>query len=263
MKRWKVAWVFGGSEGIGRAVSEALAEQGTRLVIMARREEILQQTASEIGDEFGIEVVGIVADVEDPLSVARACDEAAAKCGVPQLVVNCAGRAKPGRFTELNIDDLRATLRVNLEGPWNVAQAALPHLEEHGGTLVQTASLAGLIPVYGYSDYAASKAGVIAMCEVLRQELGPKGIDVRVLCPPDVDTPGFEEENRTKPAETVAISAAASLMSPKEVASELLEGLQGKRPVIVPGRSGKWTWRAKRAFPRWVERFLRFEIRRS
>src|SRR5438477_366286 len=83
------------------------------------------------------------------------------------------------------------------------------------------ASLAGLIGVFGYTDYCASKFAIVGFSEALRSELKPHGIMVSVLCPPDVDTPGFAVENTTKPPETVAISEGAKPMTPDEVAAEL------------------------------------------
>ncbi|MAE94977.1 MAG: short-chain dehydrogenase [Deltaproteobacteria bacterium] len=255
-------WVFGGSQGIGRAVAGAYARRGARIGLFARRLAPLEEAAKEIGTAHGATVQGWVADVEDPLAVAHACDEAARALGAPELVVNCAGRARPARFAELTVDDLRATLRANLEGTWNVVQSALPHLEAGGGTIVNTASLAGLIGVYGYSDYAASKFAVIGLSEVLRQELAARGVDVRVLCPPDVDTPGFAEENRSKPPETAAISETGALLSPEQVAAELLRGLRGRRFLLIPGRSARWLARAKRLAPGLVERIIAGQLRR-
>lgn len=265
MKDWSTAWVFGGSEGIGRAVAASLARRGARVAVFARRPEPLEAAALDISTHAGGNgcAQAFVADVEDALRVAAACDKAAATFGPPRLVVNCAGRARPRRFVELTVEDLRATLRANLEGAWNVSQAALPHLTDRGGTLVHTASLAGLIGVYGYSDYAASKAGLIALCEVLRQELGPQGVDVRVLCPPDVDTPGFAEENRDKPRETRLLSGAGGLVSAESVAEDLLRGLEGGAWQIVPGRTNRLAVRLKGLAPGLVDRLLRARLRRA
>src|SRR6185503_5941588 len=105
------------------------------------------------------------------------------------------------------------TMAVNLAGCWHMIQALLPHMKARGGYIVNTASLAGLIGVSGYSDYCASKFALVGYSEALRAELKLVGIEVSVLCPPDTDTPGFATENRTKPEETKAISASARLMS--------------------------------------------------
>ncbi len=247
-------WVFGGSEGIGEAVAEACSRRGDRVAIFARRTERLEATSRHLG------ILGLSADVEDPDSLADACERAAKALGEPDLVVNCAGRARPARFADKDLGDLQADLRVHVEGAWNVVKACLP-LMPGGGTFVLTSSLAGLIPIFGYSDYAASKAGVIALAEVLRQELAPRKIDVRVLCPPDVDTPGFEIENRSKPRETRALSEGASLLTAEAVAGELLRGLDRRRFLIVPGRAARGLAAVVRLAPRLARRIVDRSLR--
>ncbi len=259
---YEVVWVFGGSQGIGRAVGEACAARGARVALFARGSETLEAAAREIAARGRAEVRGFVADVEQPEAVSSAAAAAREALGQPDLVVCCAGRARPGRFHELPVEALRATLRANLEGTWNVAQEAVQQLAERGGTLVTTASLAGLLPIYGFSDYAASKAGVIALSQVLRQELDAQGIDVRVLCPPDVDTPGLAAENEAKPEETLWLSETGSLLRAEEVATALLRALRGRNFLIVPGRSARALALAQRLTPGLVERIVRRQLRR-
>jgi short-subunit dehydrogenase len=121
------------------------------------------------------------------------------------------------------------------------------------GYIVNVASLAGLIGTFGYTDYCASKFGVIGFSEALRSELKPHGIAVSVLCPPDTDTPGFATENRTKPEETRAVSGHTRVMHPDAVAGALLRGMQRRDFLIVPGIESKCAALLKRLAPSAVQ----------
>jgi len=146
---------------------------------------------------------------------------------------------------------------VNLHGCWNTVQALLPHMKAQGrGYIVNTSSVAGLIGVYGYTDYCASKFALVGFSEALRSELKPHGIIVSVLCPPDTDTPGFKTENQTKPEETRAISAATKVLSPAAVADDLLRGMACGRFLIIPGLDSRLTVLVKRLAPGVVYRIM-------
>jgi len=126
-------------------------------------------------------------------------------------------------------------------------------MKERGGYIVNVSSIVGFIGIFGYTDYAAAKFGVLGFSEALRSELKRYNIAVSVLCPPDTDTPGFAEENKTKPVETKAISASASLMKPADVAAALLKGMAKKEFIIIPNADGRFTYIMKRLLPGLVE----------
>jgi short-subunit dehydrogenase len=126
-------------------------------------------------------------------------------------------------------------------------------MKEHGGYIVNVSSIAGFIGLFGYTDYSASKFAIIGFSEALRSELKRYGITVSVLCPPDTDTPGFHEENKTKPEETKAISGSAKLMQPDEVARALLSGMRKEARHIIPSFDGKLIFLLKRLLPGLVE----------
>src|SRR4029453_9830537 len=92
--------------------------------------------------------------------------------------------------------------------------------------------------------------------EALGARLKPHGLMVSVLCPPDVDTPGFAVENTTKPPETVAISAGAKVMTPDDGAAGAFAGMARRAPLIIPGRDARRSALAKRLVPGVVERTM-------
>jgi short-subunit dehydrogenase len=104
---------------------------------------------------------------------------------------------------------------------------------------------------------------VIGFSEALRSELKPHGITVSVLCPPDTDTPGFAQENTTKPPETHAVSAGAKVMTAEQVADALFAGMAKRAPLIVPGFDGKVSALMKRLAPGLVERVMDRAIARA
>jgi NAD(P)-dependent dehydrogenase (short-subunit alcohol dehydrogenase family) len=252
----KVVYAVGGSMGIGLAAAKQFAARGADVLVFARRREPLQEAVREIeacrhAESQRVDLREL--DVCDAEAVSAVMGEAVSNFGPPDVLINCAGRAWPGYFEEISHEQLLRTMQLNVGGSWNTVQSLLPHMKERGGTIVNTSSLAGLIGVFGFTDYCASKFAVIGFSEALRSELKRYGIRVFVLCPPDTDTPGLDEENRIKPSETKAVSAGARLLSADAVAASLLRGIERRRLLIIPGIDGRFAALAKRLFPGLVE----------
>ena len=235
----KRVFVVGGSQGIGLAAAKRMTARGAHTTLFARRRAPLEQALAELerlrrapGQQLAIREL----DVRDPAAVGAVLGALVAEHGAPDVLLNCAGRAYPRRFEEITHAQLTDTLQTNLHGCWNTVSAVVPAMKARGGYIVNTASLAGLIGVFGYTDYCASKFAVVGFSEALRSELKPYGIVVSVLCPPDTDTPGFAVENTTKPPETHAVSAGATILTADQVADALLAGMARRLPLIIPGR---------------------------
>lgn len=251
-------YVIGGSAGIGLAIARRAAGLAANVTIFARRQSLLETAATEIRGaciQPWQRVSQHTMDAADRNQVLTTMAAAINENGPPDILVNCAGRALPRRFEDVAYEQFDETLRANLHTCWNTVQAVLPHMRP-GAYIVNTSSIAGLIGVFGYTDYCASKFAVIGFSEALRSELKPRGIAVSVLCPPDTDTPGFANENKTKPPETRAISANAKLMTADTVAEALLCGMARRQFLIVPGRDGRLAVLAKRLFPGMVARLM-------
>ncbi len=263
----KIVYVVGGSMGIGLAVARRVAALGAHVVIFARRAEPLARATEEIRAARRApdqRVDHLQLDVSDPRAVRETMAAAVTDLGIPDVLINCAGRAYPRRFEDVSYEQFADTMRVNLHGCWNTISALVPHMKiRHAGYIVNTSSLAGLIGVFGYTDYCASKFALVGFSEALRSELKPHGIVVSVLCPPDTDTPGFATENETKPAETKAVSAGTRIMTAEAVADALIRGM-GRRPLlIIPGVEGRLAVLTKRFLPGVVERVMDGSIRKA
>jgi NAD(P)-dependent dehydrogenase (short-subunit alcohol dehydrogenase family) len=246
-------YVTGGSSGIGLATARLLAAEGANLLILSRSRDRIDRAVEEIEAERKSEsqrISGMQLDVSRHEEVNRVIAKAVERFGVPDLLINNAGKAVPRPFEEISYEQLDDIMRTNFYGAWSTIQALLPHMKKKsGGHIVNVSSMAGFIGVFGYADYSASKFAMMGLSETLRMELKRYGIRVSVVCPPDTDTPGYELENRTKPPETWAIGETAKLVEPEVVARALIEGVRKERNLIMANAEGWLVYRAKRYVP--------------
>lgn len=248
----KTVFIVGGSSGIGLSTAKLFASKGAHVIIFSRTPQKLERASAEIknctvSDRQVIDY--LILDVSVFGETSSVMKSAVTRFNPPDILVNSAGRAIPGKFEKITYQQFDETIKINLYGVWNVIASLVDSLKQTKGKIVNISSIAGFIGVYGYTDYSASKFGVIGFSEALRSELKPYGVDVFVLCPPDTDTPGFAAENTTKPQETRAISGNVKIMSPDKVAECLVRGIEKKKFVIIPGIDGKLTVLVKRFTP--------------
>lgn len=253
----KNVFIVGGSSGIGLAAAMQMAARGAHITIFARRLDVLREAAEQItaaciSSEQRVEYGQL--DAADPQQVDHVMEAAVSELDTPDVLINCAGRALPDHFPNISRDQLGETLALNLATCWNTTAALVPRMQVHGGYIVNTSSMAGLIGVYGYSDYCAAKFAVVGFSEALRSELKRHDVTVSVLCPPDTDTPALAREDQNKPAETRALSGRP--MSPEVVGQALLRGMARGRFLIVPGAQNRLAVLAKRLVPGLVERII-------
>ena len=261
----KTAFIPGGSSGIGLATAKLMASEGAHVMIFARNTKRLEEAAAQIEQnrKSGTQRVGFMPiDVSDNAAVKETMVRAVSDFGTPALLINCAGRAYPRYFESISYEQFDKTMRTNMYGIWNTCSALVPYMKERGGVIVNTSSMVGFLGVFGYTDYSASKFAIVGFSETLKSELKQYNIVVQVLCPPDTDTPGFSEENKTKPEETKAISANAKLMSADDVAHALLKNIRSGTFMIIPNLDGKLTYIVKRLFPRLTEFVMDMSIQK-
>ncbi|MBR8045730.1 SDR family NAD(P)-dependent oxidoreductase [Burkholderia multivorans] len=184
----KRALVTGGSRGIGAAIAKRLAADGADVAITYEKSaERAQAVVAEI-ETLGRRAVAIQADSADPAAVRAAVDRAADTLGGLDILVNNAGIFRAGSLDALTLDDIDATLNVNVRAVIVASQAAARHLGE-GGSIVSTGScLATRVPDAGMSLYAASKAALIGWTQGLARDLGKRGITVNIVHPGSTDT---------------------------------------------------------------------------
>jgi NAD(P)-dependent dehydrogenase (short-subunit alcohol dehydrogenase family) len=261
----KNVYITGGSSGIGLSTAKLLAAAGAHISVFARGRERLESASQEIRSLRRSENQGVswtALDVSRKDQVDQVMATAVGEFGAPDLLINCAGRAYPRYFEDITYEQFDETMRTNFFSVWHTVTALVPHMKERGGHIVNVSSMSGFVGVFGYTDYAASKFAIIGFSEALRSELRRYGIRVSVLCPPDTDTPGFQVENRTKPEETQAVSAAARVMRPDDVAKGLIQGIRKGKFLIIPNFEGRMIYLVKRVFPSLLDRIMDRDIRK-
>ncbi|MBP6323561.1 MAG: SDR family oxidoreductase [Chitinophagales bacterium] len=262
----KTAFITGGSTGIGLAIAKSLAAQGSHVIIFARTVSKLENALESIKQSqknTAQKINSYSVDTSDNIDVKTVFEKAIVEMGTPDILINCVGIAQPDYFENITFEIFDKTIKTNLYSTWNSVYTLVPYMKEKGGIIVNTSSIAGFLGVFGYADYCMTKFGIIGFSEALRSELKQHNIKVQVLCPPDTDTPGFEAENKNKPAETIAIGGKAKLLKPEFVAAIVLKEMQKKSFLIIPGLDGKMTRIIKRFFPWLIDWIMNSSIQKA
>jgi NAD(P)-dependent dehydrogenase (short-subunit alcohol dehydrogenase family) len=197
----KVAFVTGGASGIGLGIARAFVGAGMKVALAdVRRDHIDEAAASFAASGQSDSVHAIQLDVTDREAFARAADEAERVFGNVHVLVNNAGVGVLGPVKLARYDDWDWVLGVMIGGVVNGIQTFLPRILAHGegGHIVNTSSMAAVVPIPGASIYITAKAAIIGLSEAIRGELAPDGIGVSAFCPGPVQT-NIRESGRMRP----------------------------------------------------------------
>jgi 3-oxoacyl-[acyl-carrier protein] reductase len=187
--RGKRALITGGSKGIGFAIAQALAAEGTAVGLVARDAAGLAEAAEKLAPHE-VRVVTVAADVTDTAALGRAVDHVAAELGgLDHLVANAGGTVGAGNLTSAGPGDFTATFALNAGHASELIRAGLPHLRVSGGAVVIISSVTGMHPA-PRTAYAAAKAAEIHLAATAAQELGSLGIRVNAVSPGSIMFPG-------------------------------------------------------------------------
>ena len=180
----RVAIVTGGTRGIGRAICEALRDQGATVVAnYAGNEEKARAFTAETG------IKAYKWNVGDHEACVEGCSRVADEVGLVDILVNNAGITRDGTLLRMSYDDWAEVLRVNLGGCFNMAKACFPGMKERGwGRIVNIGSINGQAGQYGQVNYAAAKSGIHGFTKALAQEGARFGITVNAIAPGYIDT---------------------------------------------------------------------------
>jgi NAD(P)-dependent dehydrogenase (short-subunit alcohol dehydrogenase family) len=184
----RVALVTGAGSGLGRSVATQLAGEGAHVACFDIALDGAEKTAADIAEHGGT-AKAVRVDVSDPASVKDGVAAAWRDLGSPRVVVNCAGIGKFAKTEELPFEEWTRILGVNLNGTFLMCQAALPHLLEHGGSIVNIASNAGIKAQPYSAAYCTSKAGVVHLTRCLADEYLKRGVRVNAVAPGGIETP--------------------------------------------------------------------------
>jgi len=251
----RIGIVTGGGSGIGAALSRALVARGDTVVVADIDGAAAERVASDLGERASAAKV----DVRDAAAVQAVVDDTVAAHGRLDLIFNNAGIAVGGDDLELGVAHWDRIIDINLRGVVNGVQAAYPVMaRQRSGSIVNTASVAGLIPVPFLSPYVAVKHAVVGMSLSLRGEAKAHNVNVTVVCPGFTDTPILDStgpDDLPKPTSLREGSARESaqrmgkLYSPDALAQDILRGVDRKKAFVVAPRQARLIWRLYRIMP--------------
>jgi NAD(P)-dependent dehydrogenase (short-subunit alcohol dehydrogenase family) len=250
-----VAVITGGASGIGRALGEALGLRGAEVVLADRQIDLAEQVAAGIR-EGGSMATAAEVDVTDFAAMTRLIQDTVSSHGRLDYLFNNAGIGIGGEVRYYQIEDWNKVLDVNLHGVVHGIQAAYPIMLEQGyGHIVNTASMAGLMPAPWTVSYAATKHAVVGLSTSLRVEAAEHGLRVSVLCPGVIQTPILEGGKYGRMLRPVAPETLRAYwqrlrpMPPDQFAVKVLRALAKNKAIIVVPSWWKVLWWAHRLSP--------------
>lgn len=227
--------ITGASSGLGEEFAMQLASQARQLVLVARREDKLEQVAERVTNSYPeVEVVIEVADLADSKEREQLLQNLARRECVPDLLINNAGLGDYGEFVGAEWPRLEAMLKVNVEALTHLAHALAGGMVAQGrGAILNVSSLASLMPIPDFAVYAATKAYVTSFSEALRIELKEHGIPVVAVCPGPVHT-GFGAVAQRGAGEKKIPGREWFYVSKEQVVSEGLAALERGKARVFP-----------------------------
>ena len=222
----KVAIVTGASTGIGRSAALALAAEGAAVVVADVDATRGEQVAKEI-EAAGGHALFVATDVADDASVAAMVRRTVDELGGLDVAFNNAGiEGTPAPTHECSVENWNRTLAVNLTGVWSCMRHEIPAmLERGGGSIVNCASVAGLVGFLGIPAYTASKHGIVGLTKTAALEYAEAGIRVNAVCPGVIDTEMVDRFTGNQPdakAELTATEPVGRLGRPEEIADAVV-----------------------------------------
>ncbi|MDD5662571.1 MAG: 3-oxoacyl-[acyl-carrier-protein] reductase [Candidatus Omnitrophica bacterium] len=218
----KVALITGGARGIGQAIAITLDKEGADIVVADVNLVVAQKTASEIED-LGRQALALEMDVTDYAKVEPGVNKILDKFGKVDILVNNAGITKDNLILRMSQGEWDAVINVNLKGTFNCIKAvSRPMVKQRSGKIVSIASIIGLMGNAGQANYAASKAGIIALTKTVAKELASRNINANAVAPGFIQTEmtaKLSEEVKAKMLEAIPL---AKLGTPQDVANVCL-----------------------------------------
>jgi NAD(P)-dependent dehydrogenase (short-subunit alcohol dehydrogenase family) len=250
------AIITGGSAGIGQAIAEELAKRGCEVVLADRQIELAQEVVAGITNAGG-KATAVKLDVTDYPAVEQVVRDTVVRTGRLDYMFNNAGIFINGGVHLFSITDWEHIVNVNIRGVIHGVHAAYPVMLMQGfGHIVNTGSIAGLIPSPGEVSYAMTKHAVVGLSNSLRAQAGLMGIRVSVLCPGIILTPMAENGGKfgksyvnISPELRREMLEKVRPMPADLFAKKVLDAVAKNRAIIIEPSWWKWFWRMNRLFP--------------
>lgn len=250
----KVVLVTGGTDGIGKALVNALMRQGAKVVACGRNYDKLYQLQTTYA---GKPLLALSADVCNESDCKQLIDQTIKLYGKLDVLINNAGISMRALFSETSLETLHKVMDTNFWGAVHCTKYALPHLTKQKGTVVGISSIAGYRGLPGRSGYSASKFALQGWMEAVRTELLDTGVNVMWVCP------GYTRSNirnaalnkNSQPQGETPLDEN-SLMNPDECASYILTAVEKRKRTLVITRQGKETVLLNRLLPSFTDKMV-------
>lgn len=269
-KKYQRVCITGGSSGMGLAIAAHYAALGSDVAIIARNREKLKCAVDEcraVSVRPNQRIESYAVDVGDTDALPAILHEMLSEFGTPDLLLLSAGVASGNTFAGLASEDFDRVMKVNFFGSKEVIKGVLPAMLTQGyGQIGIVSSMAGLIGVYGYSAYCASKHAVTGLASVLRQELSNQGIGVTLICPGEVDTPMVAAEAATILPQCRMLKDLTGTLTVPQAIQPIVSGLARNRALVIPGLRPRLAYLAFRWCPgmfAWITQRLLDAIERK
>jgi hypothetical protein len=249
--------ITGASSGIGLELARLFARDGNNLVLVARREELLNKIAGELNSDFGVEVEVIAKD----LTLEKSPDEIfiQLKDREIDIVVNNAGFGAVGPFSELDYKRQIDMIKLNIAALTSLTRLFIPRMvEKNSGGILNVGSLAGFQPGPYATIYYATKAFVLSFTEGLKEELKNTNIKITCLAPGPTNTEFGEVSGLDR-----SFLFKFGTMGAKEVALQGYNGFLNGKTIVIPGFSNKLLPLLVRLSPRFLVRSITAKLNRS
>jgi 3-oxoacyl-[acyl-carrier protein] reductase len=218
----KVALVTGGARGIGQAIAMAFAKEGSDIVVADVNLEVAQKTALDI-ETLGRKALALEMDVTDYQKVEDGVNKILDKFGKVDILVNNAGITKDNLLIRMSPAEWDAVINVNLKGTFNCIKAvSRPMVKQRSGKIISIASIIGLIGNWGQANYAASKAGIIALTKTVAKELASRNINANAVAPGFIQTDMTAKLSEDVKAKMMEAIPMGKLGTPEDVANVCL-----------------------------------------
>lgn len=231
--------ITGAGSGIGAELAQQYLDAGAKLLLLDRQ---FPEGKESLYEHQRVNYATI--DVRDIGSIK---DAMAGQLEFDRII-HCAAIGSIDPFEKVAPEVFHQVIDVNLNGSFNFAHVAIKHIKK-GGHLALVSSLGGLVTNHSYTSYSASKFGVVALAEILRMELKPKGIRVQLVCPPEIETPMVVEERARISAVSLKLKHTAGVLELEEGVRQIRKGIESGRYLVIPGFKAKVVYLLSRWVP--------------
>jgi len=262
--REKISIITGASSGIGKAICYELAKQGSHIVLVARRENLIKDIATDIANKYNVRTLAITADVSNEEDCKLFIDKTIANFGKIDILINNAGISQRAMFADLELNVIKRVMDVNYWGTVYASKFALPYILKTKGSIVAVSSISGMSPLPARTGYCSSKYAIHGFMDSLRIEQLKSGVHIMVAAPEYVESEirkhallNDGKEQGDSPRHEKGMLTAES------VAKRIVSGIKKRRRTMLIGRKGIIAVGLARFTPKFMDRLTYYVIKKE